>query len=313
MSTAVIARENTTLPSALPRREKRHNAVTACETQLGRPLTRTERDRVDCVLTQQEIDELLRGILGGWNDGNSQWKTIDEFSTFLTKRNAVPEQHYGIFEKDVSVCRFFDDKKGEGILADIMAKNTETGMGNVCIPNTDIKLVNYSYCPTCGKIFTQQMLKDYYNKPVVRPGNNLRYALRKETRVVCDDCGTAFLPTLIIVDGSPKNSVQYLCRNQVIDAIELYMGDTYHEQVLTRNKKNIRSRGDGMVGCANDLMISKLEKRPALITNFIQYTPPPMILNFIDQKNIENNDIVFDSWQKRQSRDYEERMLRVYP
>jgi hypothetical protein len=250
--------------------------------------------------------------MGSWDDGNSHWKSMDEFNTFLTKRNQVPEQHYGIFEKDISICRFFDDKKGEGILADIMAKNTETGMGNVCIPNTDIQLVNYSYCPKCGKIYTQQMLKDYYNKPVVRPGNNLRYALRKETRVVCSDCGEAFLPTLIIVDGSPKNSVQYLCRNQVIDAIEVYMGETYSDQVLTKNKKNFQIRGDGLVSCANDLMISKLEKRPALITNFLQYTPPSLMLNFIDQKNIENNDVIFGSWQKKPSREYEESLTRAY-
>jgi len=279
--------------------------VNVIEANLGRKMTHR-----DWILT---IDEFLQDVMGGWMDGNSQWKNLDEFSTFITKRNAIPEQHYGIFEKDISVCRFFDDKKGEGILADIMARNTETGMGNVCIPNTDIKLVNYSYCPACGKIYTQQMLKDYYSKPVVRPGTNLWHALRKETRVVCSDCGTAFLPTLIIVDGSPKNSVQYLCRNQVIDAIEVYMGDTYSEQVLTKNKNNYRVREDGLVSCANDLMISKLEKRPALITNFIQYTPPPMILNFIDQKNIENNDVIFGSWQKKTSRGYEERMLMVHP
>jgi predicted metal-dependent hydrolase len=59
-------------------------------------------------------------------------------------------------------------------------------------------------------------------------------------------------------------------------------------------------------------MISKLEGRPALITNFIQYTPPPLILNFIDQKNIEKNDIVFDSWQKKPSKEYEESLTRVY-
>ena len=293
--------------------EKRRRAINAVESNLGRSLTVREQNRIDGALTQQEIDELLRGVMGGWNDGNAYWKNMDEFGTYLTQRNKLPEAHYGMFEKDISVCRFFDDKKGEGILADIMAKNTETGMGNVSIPNTNIKLVNYSYCPTCGKIYTQQDLKDYYNKPVVRPGNNLRYTLRKETRVICADCGTAFLPTLIIVDGSPKNSVQYLCRMQVVDAIEVYMGETYSEQVLTKNTKNIRRRGrDGLVACANDLMISKLEKRPALITNFIQYTPPPMILNFIDQKNVECNDVVFDSWMPKPTKETEARLTRIF-
>jgi hypothetical protein len=257
-------------------------------------------------------DEDFSSDFVGLDLGIVRWKSIDDFNAFLTKRNEAPEHHYGIFDKDVSVCRFFEDKKGESILADIMLKNTKTGMGNVCIPNTNIKLINYSYCPKCGRIYTQQALKDYYNKPVVRPGKNLRHALRKETRVVCNDCGTVFLPTLIIVDETPKNSVQYLCRNQVIDAIEVYMEDTYSEQVLTRNKNNFRSREDGLVSCANDLLISKLEEKPTLITNFIQYTPPPLILNFIDQKNIENDDVVFGIWQKKPSPEYEEHMRRVY-
>jgi hypothetical protein len=239
-------------------------------------------------------------------------KTIDAFHDYLTKRDHDPEKHYGIFEKDVSVCRYFDDKKGDGILADIMARNAETGMGNVIIPNTDIRLVNYSYCPKCGKIYSQQDLKDYYSKPVVRPGNNLRHTLRKETRVICSDCGTVFLPTLIIVDGTPKNSVQYLCRMQVIDAVELFIEENYGEKVLTKNKKNLRCREDGMVACANDLEISKLEKKPTLIANFIQYTPPPFILNFIDQINIEKDDVVFDNWRKRRTSEDEERLIRVY-
>jgi hypothetical protein len=174
-------------------------------------------------------------------------------------------------------------------------------------------LVNYSYCPQCGKIYSQQALKNYYNRPVVRPGKNLRYTLRKETRVICTDCGTAFLPTLVIVDGSPKNSVQYLCRMQVIDAVEIFMEETYHEKVLTKNKKNLRCREDGTVACANDLIVSKLEKKPTLITNFIQYTPPPFILNLIDQTNIEKDDVVFDSWRKRRTLEDEERLIRVYP
>jgi hypothetical protein len=259
------------------------------------------------LMSAQEVGELLHS-----SGKRNNWKSIDEFQDYLTKRDHAPEKHYGMFEKDISVCRFFDDKKGESILADIMAKNTETRMGNVAIPNTDIQLVNYSYCPNCGKIYSQQALKDYYNKPVVRPGNNLRHTLRKETRVICSDCGTAFLPTLIIVDGSPKNTVQYLCRMQIVDAIEVYMQETYHENVLTNNRRNLRRRGDGMVACANDLLISKLEKMPTLIVNFIQYTPPPFILNFIDQTNIEKNDVVFDIWQKRRTPDDEERLLRVY-
>jgi hypothetical protein len=90
------------------------------------------------------------------------------------------------------------------------------------------------------------------------------------------------------------------------------MKETYHENVLTQNRRNLRRRGDGMVACANDLLISKLEKKPTLIVNFIQYTPPPFILNFIDQTNIEKNDVVFDTWGRRRTLEDEERLLRVY-
>jgi len=192
-----------------------------------------------------------------------------------------------------------------------MAKNTETGMGNVCIPNTNIKLVNYSYCPTCHEIYTQKDLKEYYAKPVVRPGSNYREAFRKETRVVCRHCHTPFLPTLIIVDSSPKNTVQYLCRNQVIDAIEVYMDTEYHESVLTKNRKNYRVREDNLVGLLNDLEIHKLENKPALISNFLQYTPPPLMLSFIDGENTAKGDVVFGNWQKKTTPEMEREYLRI--
>lgn len=267
------------------------------------------------VLSQREIEELLAVTSRAFFDEagyTCAWKSLDEFHSFITKRDHVPEKHYGIFEKDISVCRFFDDKKGESILADIIAKNTQTGMGNVNIPGTDVKLVNYSYCPKCETIYTQQDLKDYYNKPAVRPGNNLRYTLRKETRVICKNCETPFLPTLIIVDRSPKNSVQYLCRMQVIDAVEVFMTEEYGESVLTKNLKNIISRNDGCVACLNDLEIRKLEKKPTFITNFIQYSPPPLILNFIDGTNVEKGDVVFDSWRKKPTKEYEAYLTRLW-
>ena len=178
-------------------------------------------------------------------------------------------------------------------------------MGNVCILNTNIKLVNYSYCPNCRETFTQKELSDYYMNPVVRPGMNLRETFRKETRVICKHCQTPFLPTLIIVDGSPKNAVQYLCRMQVIDAVEVYMDAEYHEPVLTKNRKNLRIREDNLVGCLNDLEIHKMEKKPALISNFLQYTPLPLMLNFIEGKNIVQGDVIFDNWQKRTTQEME--------
>ena len=263
------------------------------------------------ILTPCELDNLIRGL--DLTDHANRWKSIDEFEKFLTNRNHVPEQHYGIFEKDIAVCRFFDDKNGENILSDIMAKNTETGMGNVCIPNTDIKLVNYSYCPKCGEIYTQKELSDYYKNPVIRPGKTFRETVRRETRVICKHCQTPFLPTLIIVDSSPRNTVQYLCRMQVIDAIEVYMDKEYHEKVLTQNNKNYRIRQeDNLVACLNDLEIYKLEKSPALISNFLQYTPPPLMLSFIEGENIVKGDVIFDNWQKRTTPEMEQAYTRIH-
>jgi len=142
---------------------------------------------------------------------------------------------------------------------------------------------------------------------------NYRDTFRKETRVICKHCQTPFLPTLIIVDGSPKNSVQYLCRMQVIDAVEVYMDDEYHEPVLTKNKKNFRIRQeDNLVGCLNDLEIHKLEKKPALISNFLQYTPPPLMLSFIEGENIVKGDVVFDNWQRRTSPEMEQAYTRIH-
>ena len=108
----------------------------------------------DGALSQAEIGCLLCGVCGcelcdnphaNCLRGHRAWKSIDEFADFIAQRSidSVPES-YGIFDKDISVLKFFNDKKGEGILADIMAWNTETGMGNVSIPNTNIQLVNYS-------------------------------------------------------------------------------------------------------------------------------------------------------------------------
>jgi len=253
----------------------------------------------DGTLSQEEIDSLLSIFQ---NETAPAWKSLKDFNTFLTARNAVSEKQYGIFDKDIAVCRFFDDKKGENILSDIMTKNTETGMGNVCIPNTNIKLINYSYCPECGKVHSYKDLQNYYSNPVLRTRQCLNYAFRKETRVICNDCGTPFIPTLIIADGTPKNSVQFLCRTQTVDAIEVFMDEEYHEQVLTRNRRNIKYREDGARACTNDLMISKLAGKPALISNFIQYSPPPMILNFINQTNMEKGDVLYGFWEKAKER-----------
>lgn len=250
------------------------------------------------VLTHCEIDALLSAL--NVDDLSGRWKTIGDFEKFLCDRNKLPEKHYGLFEKDIAVCKFFEDRKGETILADIIAKNEASGMGNVQIPNTNIKLINYSYCPQCGETYSQKDLSLYYANPIIRPERTLRETLRKETRVVCKHCQTSFLPTLIIVDGSPKSAMQYLCRNQVIDAIEVYMDERYHVPVLTQKRDNYQIRpDDGFEACLNDLDIHKLEKAPTLISNFLQYTPPPLMLSFIDGTNVAAGDVVFGRWQEK--------------
>jgi len=91
-------------------------------------------------------------------------ESLEDFEAYLVKRSQ-PEEAYGMFSKDVTMCRFFDAKNSENILADIEQKNAEQGMGNVEIPNTHIRLINYSVCPKCGKVFSFKELGEYYRRP----------------------------------------------------------------------------------------------------------------------------------------------------
>ena len=109
------------------------------------------------VLNQSEVDALLVAVAGV---SLPSFKTVEEFEKFLTKRKFEPERPYGIFQEDVSMLRFFDDKKGESVLADIVRKNEEQNMGNFVIPNTDVQLVNYSICPKCDMVYS---FKDLVN------------------------------------------------------------------------------------------------------------------------------------------------------
>jgi hypothetical protein len=76
--------------------------------------------------------------------------SMDDFEHYLTARRE-PEEPYGIFDKDVSMCHFFADKDGEKMPADIERRNEAEGMGNAAIPNTNIRLINYSVCPQCRR------------------------------------------------------------------------------------------------------------------------------------------------------------------
>jgi hypothetical protein len=248
------------------------------------------------VLTQAEIDQLLTAINA---DGNpiKGFSDIESFEEYLTKREFHPEKPYGIFDEDVSICRYFNSGNNDNLLADIQKKNDEQGLGNIKIPNTNITLINYSFCPKCRTIYSYREVMNYYRnpKPDARYGNKANQ-FRNDTRVYCDNCDTYFLPSLIISDGTPKNEVQFLCRVQTINAVEKFMLSK-NIKVLTKEESNIVYK-DRLRAIKNDVSIRDLKKKPTLITNIIQYTPFNKIMNFIDGTNVRKGDLLFDEWKE---------------
>ncbi|MCL2042499.1 MAG: hypothetical protein FWG89_00010 [Treponema sp.] len=246
------------------------------------------------VLSQDEIDQLLTAINS--DSSSNAFNGIEAFEQYLTKRTFKPEKPYGIFDKDISICRYFDSGSNENILADIKRKNEEQGYGNIKIPNTNITLINYSFCHKCKTIFSLKEVTEYYMNPKPDPRfSNRARQYRDDTRVYCKNCDSYFLPSLVISDGTPKNEVQFLCRSQTIEAIEKYFKQI-NMYVLTRRKKNIVQRGN-LRAIKNDVYIKDMEKKPTLITNMIQYTPYKYILNLIDGTNVEKGDLLFNEWK----------------
>ena len=193
------------------------------------------------VLTQEEIDRLLTSISAKDSSMDfrpaSSFESIEAFEDLLTKRKYPPENLYGMFDKDISVCRFFDSGNNEGILADIKRKNEEQGYDNIKIPNSNILLLNYSFCGKCKTIYSLKEITEYYMNP--KPGMRYRsraWQYREDTRVYCYNCDTYFFPSLVISDGTPKNEVQFLCRSQTIEAVEKYFLKK-NIRVLTKKKK----------------------------------------------------------------------------
>jgi ribosomal protein L32 len=203
------------------------------------------------------------------------------------------------------MCRFFDSKNGDKILEDIKLKNEAENMGNIHIPNTNIQLINYSICPKCGHVFSFKDISDYYLNPRPDPvfKNKMRQ-YREDTRVFCSECGTYFLPALVIVDGTPKNEVQFLCRIQTMNAIENYYQNK-GIQVLSKRDVNIVKKEESGItttvqnvehsfidrlfkkdlpdkkvirkitkkvisGIKNDVLLKEMEEKPTLISNLIQ-------------------------------------------
>jgi hypothetical protein len=249
------------------------------------------------LLSQDEIDRLLTAINNGPNT-DSAFKDIEEFTTFLTKRGKV-EEYYGPFH-DITMCRFFESENNGNLLADIEQKNKEQGMGNFQIPNTNIKLINYSICPKCGHVFSFKELTDYYANPKTDTTfKNRAEQYREDTRVFCHECSTCFLPALVIVDGTPKNEVQFLCRTQTVNAIEEFYRNK-GKDVLSKKKENVMIReaeGKTLRAIRNDVSLKQLSAKPALVSNLLQYTPANLALNLIDGSNYQKGDVLFGAWQ----------------
>jgi|GEM_PF-1192026 len=225
---------------------------------------------------------------------------IEEFTKFLKDRWLF-DGLYGSFDKDVTMCHFQNSKKNEELLADIERKNEANGMGNFQIPSTNIKLINYSICPKCGHIFSFKDLIDYYANP--KPDKRFKTVAnqyREDTRVICPECNMAFLPALVVSDGTPKNEVQFLCRVQAANAIERFYSDK-GKKVLSSNVENILERrdknGETKKAIRNDVLLKELSPKPTLIVNLLQYTPVNLVINLIDGTNYQKGDVLYGSWR----------------
>lgn len=224
----------------------------------------------------------------------------ETFAAYLTWRRPQEEQPYGygLFEKDVTVCRFFDTENAENLLADIERKNRADNMGNIAVPGTNIRLINFSVCPKCGHIFSFKDLREYYLHPRPDPAfKNQAEQFRNDTRAFCGECGTYFLPALVIADGTPKTETQFLCRTQTMHAIEDFYAKKKGLQVLSRRAANRVRKNRNCTGILNDALLKEMEPNPTLITNLLQYTPANLALNLIDGSNVRKDDLLYGEWR----------------
>jgi hypothetical protein len=257
------------------------------------------------ILTDDEIDRLLNSLREGWNASN--FENVEEMVEFLKFREAVPEKVYGLYEQDITICRFFNNKKGdknENMLADIRRLNEDQKMGNVKIPNTDIEIINYSPCPKCDTPHSFSDVFNYYMHPIPDPQFKDEKEQRAlDTRVKCKDCGSYFLPALIITDGNPKNEFQMICRSQTLLEITMFMREEFNIKVLTMKEENIISHPilPNKAAWRNDIDGAKLKIRPALYANLLQYTPAPLMLDFISRRNLTIPEPVYGAWCKKES------------
>jgi len=193
------------------------------------------------------------------------------------------------------MCRFFGSPDGDKFLADIERKNAELGSGNYQIPGTEIRLINYSVCPKCRTVFSFGELKNYFHNPEPsQTFKNKQEQFRNDTRMRCSGCGTYFLPSLVIADGTPRNEVQFLCRMQTVEAIEKFLAGK-GRTVLTKNKSNIVKIGEGRGAVYNDVLLGDLIEKPTLASNLIQYTPANIVLHMMDDSGSGTKQYLFGS------------------
>jgi hypothetical protein len=249
------------------------------------------------------LDLVVFDNLGGFRLGDfrveKNFTNLEEFTAFLTKRHHK-EETYGLLSQNLTMCRFFETKDNENILADIEQTNREQNMGNYQIPNTNIKLINFSICPKCGHIFSFKELMDYYrNSTPDSTFKSRKKQYREDTRAFCHECKTYFLPALVIVDGTPKNEVQFLCRTQTNNSIEVFYRKS-GKDVLAAKSENILRKEAGvrtLRAIRNDVMLAEMSAKPTLISNLLQYTPANLVLNLIDGSNLQKGDVLFGAWQ----------------
>ena len=90
--------------------------------------------------------------------------------------------------------------------------------------------------------------------------------------------------------------VQFLCRNQTMDAVEKYLL-AEGKQVLTKKKANILVElATGFKAVKTDFTLGELEKKPTLIANVLQYTPANLALNLLDGSNVKKGDVLYGWW-----------------
>ncbi|MDX2470967.1 MAG: hypothetical protein QNL04_10375 [SAR324 cluster bacterium] len=222
-------------------------------------------------------------------------ETLKQLEDFLLERNSSSDNPIELFIKDASVIRFQNDLKSKFILSAIKQKNETKGMGTLKIKGSKIELINFTFCPKCKKAFSFKELKNEYLRPRTIIDKTRQSKASQNARVHCLNCKTWFLPALIISDGTPTQQIEFLCRSQTIDAIELYMAKK-GKSVLRKNNVNKMTNNDGLKAIANDLDYEDLLEYPTLLVNLMQYTPFNLVMSFLQRKNLQTREPLCGVW-----------------